>query len=131
MSNESLTRRNLLKQGVLASAALPFMNLTTNAAFDYDKYDGLGLAELIRKKQITPLELLHAVQQRLEAVNPKLNVFAYLFFDKAEAAIKQGLPAGPFQGVPFALGAAMTMALLQSNLGSTSPISLVGGSSMP
>lgn len=103
MSNASLTRRELLQQGVLAGVALTFMNPTTNAVLDYDKYDGLGLAELIRKKQITSLELLHAVQQRLEAVNPKLNAFAYLFFDKAEAAIKQGLPAGPFQGVPFAL----------------------------
>ncbi len=79
------------------------MNLMTNAAMDYDQYDGLGLAELIRAKQITPFELLHAVEQRLEAVNPKLNAFASLFFDQAEAAIKQGLPAGLFHGVPFAL----------------------------
>ena len=103
MPNKPITRRDLLKQGAMTGAAITFMNPTTNAAIDYDKYDGLGLAELIRKKQITPLELLNAVRQRLETVNPKLNAFALLFFDKAEAAIKQGLPAGPFQGVPFAL----------------------------
>ena len=79
------------------------MHPNTPTATDYDKYDGLGLAELIRKKQILPLELLHAVRQRLAAVNPKLNAFALLFFDQAEAAIKQGLPEGPFKGVPFAL----------------------------
>lgn len=103
-SHNPLSRRDLLKQGTLASAAaLTFMNPPTNAALDYEKHDGLGLADLIRQKQITPLELLHAVRQRLEAVNPKLNAFAYLFFDQAEAAIKQGLPDGPFKGVPFAL----------------------------
>lgn len=103
MANNSISRRDLLKQGAMAGTAITFMNPTTNAAMEYDKYDGLGLAELIRKKQITPLELLHAVRQRLEVVNPKLNAFAVLFFDKAEAAIKQGLPAGPFHGVPYAL----------------------------
>jgi Asp-tRNA(Asn)/Glu-tRNA(Gln) amidotransferase A subunit family amidase len=102
MSHEPITRRDILKQGAMAGAAITFMN-PTNAALDYEKYDGLGLAELIRKKQITPTELLHAVRQRLEAVNPKLNAFAALFFDKAEAAIKAGLPDGPFKGVPFAL----------------------------
>ncbi len=103
MPSDFITRRDLLKQGAMAGAAITFMNLTTNAGIDYDKYDGLGLAELIRKKQITPTELLHAVRQRLEAVNPKLNAFAALFFDKAEAQIKQGLPDGPFKGVPYAL----------------------------
>ena len=103
MPNESITRRDIIKQGALAGAAITFMNPITNVAIEYDKYDGLGLAELVRKKQISSLELLNAVRQRLEAVNPKLNAFASLFFDKAEAAIKQGLPAGTFQGVPFAL----------------------------
>lgn len=103
MSNERITRRALLKHGAIAGAAITFMNPTDNAATDYEKYDGLGLATLIRQKQITPLELLHAVQQRLEAINPKLNAFAALFFDRAEADIKQGLPDGPFKGVPFAL----------------------------
>ena len=72
-------------------------------AAEYDKYDGLGLAALIAKKQITPMELLAAVKQRLESVNPKLNATAQVFFDKAENHIKQGLPEGPFKGVPFVL----------------------------
>ncbi|MEK7830882.1 MAG: amidase, partial [Acidobacteriota bacterium] len=76
-------------------------NLSGLAA-EYDKYDGLGLAELIAKRQITPVELLNAVRQRVEALNPKLNAFCDLFFDKAEAQIKAGL-SGPFKGVPFAL----------------------------
>jgi amidase len=72
-------------------------------AAEYGNYDGLGLADLIAKKEITPLELLRAVRQRVEALNPKLNALCHLFFDKAEAQISQGLGIGPFRGVPFAL----------------------------
>ena len=75
----------------------------TGLPFEYDKYDALGLAELIAKKQLTPAELLNAVRQRVETLNPKLNAFCYLFFDKAEEQIKSGLGNGPFSGVPFAL----------------------------
>ena len=56
----------------------------TGLPSEYDKYDALGLAELISKKQITPAELLDAVRQRVEAINPKINAMNYLFFDNAE-----------------------------------------------
>lgn len=72
-------------------------------AAEYHQQDGLGLANLVRKKQITPLELLNAVRARTESVNPKVNAFCQIFFEKAEAQIKQGLPDGPFYGVPFPL----------------------------
>jgi amidase len=75
----------------------------TGLAAEYTHYDGLGLAELIATGQISPLELLHAVRERVEALNPKLNAFCQLFYERAEAEIHAGLPAGPFRGVPFAL----------------------------
>lgn len=75
----------------------------TGLPSEYDKYDALGLAGLVAKKQITPAELLNAVRQRVEALNPKLNAFCHLFFDKAEEQIKNELGSGPFRGVPFAL----------------------------
>jgi amidase len=70
---------------------------------EYGNYDGLGLAGLIAKEEISPLELLRAVRQRVDALNPKLNALCHLFFDKAEAQISQGLGIGPFRGVPFVL----------------------------
>lgn len=97
-----MSRRQMLKNTAVASVGVTLGNLSGLAA-EYDKYDALGLAELIARKQFTPLELLHAMRQRLEAINPQLNAFSQLFFDKAEAQIKQGLPKGPFHGVPFAL----------------------------
>ena len=72
-------------------------------AAEYVNYDGLGLAKLIAEKQISPRELLHAVQQRVEALNPTLNALCHLFFDKAEAQIEHCPPEAPFRGVPFVL----------------------------
>jgi amidase/6-aminohexanoate-cyclic-dimer hydrolase len=72
-------------------------------AAEYGNYDGLGLAALIAQKKISPLELLNAVRQRVDAFNPKLNALCHLFFDKAEAQISEGLGTGPFRGVPFVL----------------------------
>jgi amidase/6-aminohexanoate-cyclic-dimer hydrolase len=95
-------RREMIKSTAAAGAGLVLGNLTGLAA-ELDRYDALGLADLIARKQITPLELLGAVRQRVEAVNPKINAFCHLFFDRAEAQLKQGLPAGPLGGVPFAL----------------------------
>src|SRR5580704_935539 len=77
--------------------------VVSGLAADYTHYDGLGLAELIATGQISPLELLHAVRRRVDALNPKLNVFCQLFYEKAEAQIHAGLATGPFHGVPFAL----------------------------
>ncbi|HSB12264.1 MAG TPA: amidase [Blastocatellia bacterium] len=97
-----IDRREMIKTTAVAGAGLVLGNLSGFAA-EYANYDALGLAELVAKKQVTPAELLSAVRQRVETLNPKLNAFCHLFFDKAEAQIKQGLPAGPFRGVPFAL----------------------------
>jgi amidase/6-aminohexanoate-cyclic-dimer hydrolase len=96
-----MDRREMIKSAAAAGAGLAVGNLTGLAA-EYDRYDAVGLAQLIARKQITPMELLAAVRQKVEALNPKLNAFCHLFFDKAEAQIKAGL-AGPLAGVPFAL----------------------------
>src|SRR5262247_2047327 len=111
-SEHSINRREMLRRaaaasfGVAAPSLIPFSGGTmtlTGLPSEYDKYDALGLAELIAKKQIAPAELLDAVRQRVETINPKLNAFCHLFFDKAEEQIKNGLGDGPFRGVPFAL----------------------------
>jgi Asp-tRNA(Asn)/Glu-tRNA(Gln) amidotransferase A subunit family amidase len=95
-----ISRREIVRTGATAAG----LALTPRGlAAEYQQYDGLGLAQLIAKKQVTPLELLNAVRTRVEAVNPKLNALCQQFFEKAEAQIKLGLPNGPFRGVPFVL----------------------------
>src|SRR5215475_7317817 len=68
-------------------------------------YDALGLAELIRKKQISPLELVNDVISRVERVNPKINAVLTKLFDveKARERAKQGIGEGPLAGVPVML----------------------------
>src|SRR5262244_1570414 len=68
-------------------------------------YDALGLAELIRKKQISPLELVNDVISRVEHVNPKINAVLTKLFDveKARERAKKGAGEGPFAGVPVML----------------------------
>ena len=54
---------------------------------DYAKHDGLGLAELVRKKDVKPEELLEAAVARAEAVNPKLNAITVRLYDQARREI--------------------------------------------
>ena len=105
--HNSMSRREIIKRSTLAGVgALVTAGSTpalTGLAAEYDRYDGLGLAELIRKKQITPSELLSAVRRRVEAVNPQINALCHVFFDKAEAQLAGNPGKGPFYGVPFVL----------------------------
>ena len=68
---------------------------------DYSEHDGLGLAELVRKEQVTPAELVEAAIARAERLNPTLNAIVYKGYDDARAWARGELPDGPFPGVPF------------------------------
>ncbi len=70
---------------------------------DYERYDGLGLADLVKTRAITAKELLIAAVERIEARNPAINAVVNRMYDRAESAIAAGLPAGPFAGVPYLL----------------------------
>jgi len=71
---------------------------------DYEKYDGLGLAELIRKKEVKPGEILKEAIRRIEKLNPKLNAVVHKLYGTAnEETAGYDLPDGPFSGVPFLL----------------------------
>ncbi|MDB5464204.1 MAG: 6-aminohexanoate hydrolase [Phenylobacterium sp.] len=68
---------------------------------DYADYDGLGLAELVRKRAVTPAELVEAAIERIEQHNPTLNAVVYKGYDDARAWARGELPDGAFRGVPF------------------------------
>ncbi len=68
---------------------------------NYSDYDGLGLAELVAKKKVSPAELVEAAIARVERHDPILNAVVYKGFDDARARAKGELPEGPFKGVPF------------------------------
>ena len=69
---------------------------------DYVQYDGLGLAELIAKRDVDPKEVLEAAIVRAESLNPELNAIITPLYDYARARLTEDL-SGPFAGVPFLL----------------------------
>ena len=70
---------------------------------EYATYDATGLADLVRKKEVSPKELLETAITRAEQINPKVNAIVQKHYDLARAALKSGLPDGPLYGVPFLL----------------------------
>ena len=75
----------------------------SHLADDFEQYDGLGLAELIRKKEASPDEVLAAVLERIDTRNPAVNAVVMRMDEQARGVIRAGLPDGPFKGVPYLL----------------------------
>jgi len=70
---------------------------------EYGNYDAVGLAELVRRKQVTAGELLDEAIARTAKVDPEINAVVVRHYDFAQRQIDKGLPDGPFTGVPFLL----------------------------
>lgn len=68
---------------------------------NYGDYDGLGLAQLVRDREVSPLDLVDAAVDAIERLNPSVNCVVQVLRDRAVAEIEAGLPYGPFRGVPF------------------------------
>jgi Asp-tRNA(Asn)/Glu-tRNA(Gln) amidotransferase A subunit family amidase len=68
------------------------------------------LAERIRKKEISPVEVMENCLARIEEVNPSLNCFCFVFAGEAlaqareaEAVVVRGDDLGPLHGIPVAI----------------------------
>src|SRR5919108_2115498 len=70
---------------------------------EFERYDGLALATLVRRREVSPSELLEAAVSTVERRNPEINAVVCRLYDEARAAIAAGLPDGPFTGVPYLL----------------------------
>src|SRR6266702_3323097 len=74
------------------------------AAFkDYEHYDALGLADLVKQGKVAPSELLEAAIERVESRNGTVNAVTMKLYDYGRQVISDGVPDGPFKGVPFLL----------------------------
>ena len=65
--------------------------------------DAMAQAELVRKKEVKPLELVDAAIERIERLNPELNAVITPMYDQGRAAASGDIGQGPFAGVPFLL----------------------------
>jgi amidase len=71
---------------------------------DFDRLDATAMAELVRRGDASPVELVEAAIARIEARDGTVNAVIHRRFERALAeAASPTLPDGPFRGVPFAL----------------------------
>ena len=75
------------------------MNLSGELAF----LDATAQAEMVRNKDVKPIELVEAAIERIERLNPTLNAVITPMYDLARVQASGQLPEGPFRGVPFLL----------------------------
>jgi amidase len=66
-----------------------------------DADDATSRAERVRRRDVSPSELVEAAIAGIEQVNPTLNAVVHTMYEGARTAAKGELPDGPFRGVPF------------------------------
>jgi amidase len=103
-----LTRRDavvMLGSGVVAGA-MTSARAASGSAGDIDdlfaERDALGLAELVRHREVTPAELLDAALRRVERIDAGTHAVVLRHDEQARAQVSAGV-GGPFAGVPFLL----------------------------
>ncbi|UPG88919.1 amidase [Luteibacter aegosomaticola] len=86
--------------------------------------DATKLAELIRTKEVSPVEVMQAHLDRIEATNPHINAIVAISDDalkaakRAEAVVMAGHELGPLHGVPFTAKDSFDVAGVLTQLGS-------------
>ena len=91
---------------------------------DLTRLSAADMAERIRSKAISPVELVHAHFDRIKKLNPRLNAFVELDEERAgrqaqsaELAVAQGKPLGPLHGVPISIKSSIDVAGLHCEAG--------------
>ncbi len=70
---------------------------------DLARLDATAQAELVRRGEASPVELVDAAIERIEASNGEINAVIHKLYDEGRAQAASELPDGPFRGVPFLL----------------------------
>jgi amidase len=71
---------------------------------EYGRLDGLALADLVRRGEVTPGELLEEAIARAERVNPRINAIIRPLYERARRDAAALPPSdGAFRGVPLLL----------------------------
>jgi amidase len=77
--------------------------VTTDLIALYADSDALQLAEVVRRKEVSPSELTETAISLIEKLDPKLNAVVIRAFDRAIARAAEPSGRGPFAGVPYLL----------------------------
>jgi len=68
---------------------------------DYVECDATELAARVARGDLDPATLVETAIAAVERVEPRLNAIVHRMFEQARKAVADGLPAGPFRGVPM------------------------------
>lgn len=75
----------------------------------YANADGIGIADLVRRGEVTSDEIVEAAVDAVERLNPRLNAVVHKAYDAARAAAAVVERDMPFAGVPFLIKELATM----------------------
>lgn len=82
------------------------------------------MAQLVREKKISPVELADAHLTKIERLNPQLNAFVHVDAERvrraareAESAVMSGKSLGPLHGVPISIKSSLDVAGLRCEAG--------------
>jgi Asp-tRNA(Asn)/Glu-tRNA(Gln) amidotransferase A subunit family amidase len=91
---------------------------------DLTSLPAVVMAQLVREKEISPVELVNAHLAKIERLNPQLNAFVHVDAGRvrreareAEAAVMSGNSVGPLQGVPISIKSSLDVAGLRCEAG--------------
>jgi amidase len=98
----------------------------------------VSMAEQIRQKRFSPVELVEAHLARIEELNPKLNAFVQVDAERArqqarvaEADLSRGEKLGPLHGVPLSIKSSIEVAGLRCESGTKLRAGLVAANDAP
>lgn len=108
--SEDVTRRAVLGGLAASAVAVGASDASSATSGDVvprwdalDELDATGLAESIRRGDITAREMLDRTIARIESLNPVVNAVSLRHFELAAESLRQLDRQAPFSGVPFLL----------------------------
>ena len=90
------------------------------------------MAQLIRSRELSPIEVLRTHLDRIEQLNSRLNAFIELRTDaasheaqQAEEAVSRGDELGPLHGIPVSIKSSIAVAGLKQECGSRTRLGII------
>jgi amidase len=68
---------------------------------EYSKCDGIALADMVRRGETSPKELVDLFVEAVEKVNPRINAIIEVYLDRVKTIDELSKFSGPYAGVPF------------------------------
>jgi Asp-tRNA(Asn)/Glu-tRNA(Gln) amidotransferase A subunit family amidase len=97
-----------------------------------------AMAEQVRQKKVSPVELVEAHLARIEKLNPVLNAFVHLDAERArrdalqaEAAVMRGDTRGPLHGVPISIKSSIEVTGMLNEAGTRLRAGICGNKDAP